>query len=59
MNFFQAGFLRLTDRDVETTMAIFFCQPEIVASWLFFQSLRLRPFSIPVSGVGVLIGMLE
>jgi hypothetical protein len=30
MNFFQAGFLRLTDRDVETTMAIFFCQPNFV-----------------------------
>ncbi len=40
MNFFQAGFSRLTDRDVETTMAAGVCQLKFAEFSDFFYARR-------------------
>ena len=38
MNFYQAGFMRLTDRDVETTTAIRVCQLKNIEFWFFYSN---------------------
>jgi len=40
MNFFQAGFSRLTERDPETTTAISFCQLNFVIFLSFFGTMK-------------------
>jgi hypothetical protein len=39
MNFYQAGFMRLTDRDVETTPVIRVCQLENREFWFFYSKI--------------------
>jgi len=38
MNFYQAGFMRLTDRDVQTITAAEVCQLNNVEFWFFYSN---------------------